>query len=89
MPQSGRRIFYGPRNGRAGDHRGAAEAFAAAVRLMPDVVEARLNLASALMNSGRDGDALREFEAVLARQPERNRAAECGQAARPCWRKLV
>jgi len=49
MPQSGRRIFYWAAKWRAGDHRGAAEAFAAAVRLMPDVVEARLNLASALM----------------------------------------
>jgi len=39
------------------------------VRLLPDVVEARLNLGMALMNSGRRAEALREFEAVLARQP--------------------
>jgi TolA-binding protein len=70
MPESGEAHFLlGRELGRVGDDAGAAEAFATAARLLPDVVEARLNLGLALMNSGRHAEALREFEAVLARQP--------------------
>ena len=70
MPESGEAFFLlGRELGRAGDNAGAAEAFATAAQLLPDVVEARLNLGVALMHSGRRAAALREFEAVLARQP--------------------
>jgi tetratricopeptide (TPR) repeat protein len=70
MPEMGEAHFLlGRELGRAGDNAGAAKAFATAVRLLPDVVEARLNLGLALMSSGRPVEALREFEAVLTRQP--------------------
>jgi hypothetical protein len=40
------------------------------VRLMPNVVEARINLAFALANDGRKADALRQFQLVLEQDPE-------------------
>lgn len=48
----------------------AVEAFAAAVRLRPDKAEYRLDLVSALAQSGRPGDARTEVERLLRARPE-------------------
>jgi Tetratricopeptide repeat len=39
------------------------------VRLMPDLLEARLNLGIALVNARRPDEALLQFETVLKRSP--------------------
>ena len=69
-PDSGEACFLlGLELGGTGDDAGAAEQFQAAVRLLPELVEARLNLGVALMRLGRRDEALAEFEQVLQRQP--------------------
>jgi tetratricopeptide (TPR) repeat protein len=47
----------------------ATEQFREAVRLMPNVVEARVNLAIALLDQGRTAEALEEFHEVLRQSP--------------------
>jgi tetratricopeptide (TPR) repeat protein len=56
--------------GRIKEPKQAAVEFREAVRLMPGVVEARINLAFALANDGRQADALRQFQLVLQQDPE-------------------
>lgn len=53
----------------AGDYAAAVEAFADAVEAAPESVRARLNLAAALGEAGRTGEALDQLDAVLARDP--------------------
>ena len=55
--------------GRLGQAASAAEEFATAVRLMPDLIEARLNWALALMREGATTEARSQFEEVLRRAP--------------------
>jgi Flp pilus assembly protein TadD len=47
----------------------ATEQFREAVRLMPDVVEARVNLGIALKQQGRSAEAVEQFREVLRRSP--------------------
>lgn len=62
-------FLLGRELGRAGDQAGAEKHFGIAVELLPNMVEARLNHGIALMNLGRNAEAITEFEAVLHRQP--------------------
>ncbi len=62
-------FLLGRELGRAGDPAGAEQHFGIAVRLLPELVEARLNHGIALMNLGRGAESAAEFEAVLQRQP--------------------
>jgi Tfp pilus assembly protein PilF len=62
-------FLYGLELGRAGQPAAAAEQFREAVRIMPDLVEARLNLGMALANEGNYSEALSQFEEMLQRDP--------------------
>jgi Tfp pilus assembly protein PilF len=49
---------------------------------MPNLVEARLNLGTALMNAGKDAEALAEFERVLEQNPGSELARKSAEAIR-------
>jgi len=55
----------GLEKGKEGDAAGATKEFAEAVRLKPELLEARLNLGIALFNQHRNPEALEQFEEVL------------------------
>ena len=63
------RFLYGLYLARSGNSEAAAAQFREAVRIMPELVEARLNLGTALMALGRNSEALEQFEEVLKRSP--------------------
>jgi len=60
---------FGMELGKAGQTASAAHEFQDAVRLMPDIVEARLNLGIALYRMGQLSESLAEFQQVTARSP--------------------
>lgn len=62
-------FLYGMELGKSGQSAGAVREFKEAVRLMPDLIEAKLNLGYALYQAGQRSEALREFEQVAARNP--------------------
>jgi tetratricopeptide (TPR) repeat protein len=62
-------FLFGMALGKSGQAIPAAREFREAVRLMPDVVEARLNLGIALFRDKQWNDSLSEFEQVAARSP--------------------
>jgi len=68
--------------GRLGRSSEAEAEFRAAARLMPDVVEARLNLGIALYRQQKLDEALAEFEAVVQRSPTNALALKYLQALR-------
>jgi serine/threonine-protein kinase len=74
--------LYGLALGRAGNPAGAAEQFREAIRIMPDLPEARLNLGLALENGGDFAGALREFNQVLEQAPANALALTHSQALR-------
>ncbi len=60
---------YGLELGRDGNAADAAGQFREAVRIMPDLPEARLNLGMALENEGNYSEALEQFEKILEQNP--------------------
>jgi Flp pilus assembly protein TadD len=62
-------FLYGLELGRNGNASGAAEQFRQAVRIMPDLPQARMNLGIALENEGKYSEALAQFEKVLEQDP--------------------
>jgi tetratricopeptide (TPR) repeat protein len=62
-------FLFGMQLGKAGQAAAAAREFQTAVRLMPEMVEARLNLGIALFREGQWNESLHEFEQVAARNP--------------------
>ncbi len=60
----------------------AAAQFREAVRIMPDLPEARLNLGMALENAGNYSEALEEFEKILEQKPSNALALNYVQALR-------
>jgi tetratricopeptide (TPR) repeat protein len=71
LPQEAGQAHYmlGMELGKSGKAAQAAREFAEAVRLMPNVVEAQLNLGIALYQEGDWNDSLNEFEQVVASNP--------------------
>jgi cytochrome c-type biogenesis protein CcmH/NrfG len=68
--------------GQDGDAAGAAAQFAEAVRLKPELVQARLNLGIALSNQHLNQQALDQFEEVLRRDPKNQIALTHAQILR-------
>ena len=68
--------------GRDGKPADAAGQFREAVRIMPDLPEARFNLAMALVNEGDYSEALSEFDKVLEQHPTNAMALNYAQALR-------
>jgi tetratricopeptide (TPR) repeat protein len=62
-------FLHGVELGRQGNPAEAAQDFRAAVKLMPALLEARLNLGIALVGLGQRDEALAQFEEVLSRNP--------------------
>jgi tetratricopeptide (TPR) repeat protein len=62
-------FLFGMELGKSGQAARAAREFQEAVRLMPEVVEARLNLGIALYREGQWNESLNEFEQAAARSP--------------------
>jgi Flp pilus assembly protein TadD len=62
-------FLYGIELGKSGQTARAAHEFREAVRLMPGVVEARLNLGIALYRDGQWNESLIEFQKVVAESP--------------------
>jgi tetratricopeptide (TPR) repeat protein len=62
-------FLFGMELGKSGQAAPAAREFQEAVRLMPEVVEARLNLGIALFREEQWNESLHEFEQVAARSP--------------------
>ena len=62
-------FLFGMELGKSGQAAPAAREFQEAVRLMPEVVEARLNLGIALFRQGQWNESLNEFQQVAARNP--------------------
>jgi tetratricopeptide (TPR) repeat protein len=62
-------FLFGMELGKSGDTPSATREFQKAVRLMPDVVEARLNLGIALYRQGDWNASFNEFQEVTARSP--------------------
>ncbi|HWF18001.1 MAG TPA: tetratricopeptide repeat protein [Verrucomicrobiae bacterium] len=62
-------FLYGMELGKAGQTAAAEREFRESVRLMPEVVEARLNLGIALYREQKWNESLNEFQAVAARSP--------------------
>ena len=62
-------FLFGMELGKTGHAAPAAREFQEAVRLMPDVLEARLNLGIALFRQGQYSESLEQFEQVNARSP--------------------
>jgi tetratricopeptide (TPR) repeat protein len=62
-------FLAGAKLGKAGQSGAAAREFREAVRLMPGVVEARLNLGIALYRDGKWNESLSELEKVIERSP--------------------
>jgi len=62
-------FYAGLELGRLEEPAAAENSFREAVRLMPEQIEARLNLALALLNQKKNTEALAEFQAVLQRSP--------------------
>lgn len=60
---------FGMQLGKSGQAAAAAREFQAAVLLMPETVEARLNLGIALFREGQWNESLHEFEQVAERSP--------------------
>jgi len=58
------------------------EQFAEAVRLKPDLLEARSNLGIALVKQRREAEALDQFQEVLRREPTNAIALKYVQAIR-------
>jgi tetratricopeptide (TPR) repeat protein len=69
--------------GRIKERKQAAEEFREAVRLMPGLVEARINLALALNNDGQRAEALHQFQLVLKQDPQNPIAIEYIQSLTP------
>ncbi len=67
------------RDGKAAD---AAGQFREAVRIMPDLPEARLNLGISLVDAGNYPEALGEFGKVLEQDPTNATALQYAQALR-------
>ena len=67
------------RDGKAAD---AAGQFREAVRIMPDLAEARLNLGMALENEGNNSEALAQFNKVLGQNPTNAMALDYARALR-------
>jgi Flp pilus assembly protein TadD len=67
------------RDGRASD---AVTQFREAVRIMPNMPEARLNLGISLVDAGNYSEALVEFEKVLQQDPTNAKALQYAQALR-------
>ena len=74
--------MLGLQAGRLGQADLAVEQFREAVRLKPDLPEARINLGVALMNQGQLAAALAELEGVLQRDPANAAALRQAQAVR-------
>jgi cytochrome c-type biogenesis protein CcmH/NrfG len=68
--------------GKDGDAAGAATRFAEAVRLKPDLIEARVNLGIALANQHLNQQALDQFEEVLRRDSTNKVATMYAKALR-------
>jgi len=82
-PDSGLAHFlYGLELGRGSNATQAEQEFRTAVRLRPDLLEARLDLAFALMSQDRLAEALAEYEAVLQRSPTNATALKAAQTLR-------
>ncbi len=62
-------FLYGEELGKSGQPAAAAGEFRDAVRLLPDVIEARLNLGIALYHEKQWNESLTQFETVLSRNP--------------------
>jgi len=62
-------FLFGMELGKSGQAAPAARQFRDAVRLMPDVVEARVNLGIALYRGQQWNESLEEFEQIVARSP--------------------
>jgi tetratricopeptide (TPR) repeat protein len=62
-------FLFGTELGKSGNAAAAAREFREAARLMPEVVEARLNLGIALFREEQWNESLNEFEQVAARSP--------------------
>jgi tetratricopeptide (TPR) repeat protein len=62
-------FLFGSELGKSGKPALAAREFAQAARLMPEVMEARLNLGIALYQQGQWKQSLEQFEQVSARSP--------------------
>lgn len=62
-------FLVGTKLGKAGQSGAAAREFRDAVRLMPGVIEARLNLGIALYRDGKWNESLSELEQVVERSP--------------------
>ena len=58
------------------DFSGAATEYQEALRLNPDQVKTKLGLAAALLNLGREPEAVRQVDEVLAREPGNPAALE-------------
>jgi len=67
------------RDGKAAD---AAGQFREAVRIMPNMTEARFNLGISLVDAGNYSEALVEFEKVLEQDPTNAKALQYAQALR-------
>ena len=68
--------------GRDGKPADAAGQFREAVRIMPNLPEARLNLGMALENEGNYSEALAQFDKVLEQSPANAMALNHAQALR-------
>ncbi|MBN2490391.1 MAG: protein kinase [Planctomycetes bacterium] len=74
---------------RAGNHAGAVEDFAAALRVDPHLELAQINLGNALLALGREDEAVRFWQQGIEdpRQPPANVAAILHERARYGWRR--
>lgn len=75
-------FLYGMELGKSGRDGAAAGQFQQALDIMPDFLEARLNLAFALMNETKLQDSLTQFENVLQQSPTNALALKYAQALR-------
>jgi tetratricopeptide (TPR) repeat protein len=71
MTEAGQAHFlWGVQLGKAGQSEAAVGQFREAARLMPDVVEARLNLGIALYHARQLNESLTQFQEVIKRSPD-------------------
>jgi tetratricopeptide (TPR) repeat protein len=81
--EAGQSVFlHGLELGRENKPAEAAEDFRVAVKLMPDLLEARLNLGIALVKLGQRDEALAQFDEVLRRNPTNAVALRYNQSLR-------